>query len=119
MERDGTTTPKQQSELEMPPGNYSCWGKAAISGSFFTPLPRFCRKSGRGGKKKQIAPCELPIPADTSVGCSESHHSSRFPSSGKFGSEESRETLQLAISRLILINDQFSRIKRVAICARD
>lgn len=54
MERDGTTTPKQQSELEMPPGNYSCWGKAAISESFFTPLPRFCRKSGRGGGKSRL-----------------------------------------------------------------
>lgn len=93
-------------------------GKQLFRGAFSPLFPGFA-ENREGGKKKQIAPCELPIPADTSVGCSESHHSSRFPSSGKFGSEESRETLQLAISRLILINDQFSRIKTVAICARD
>lgn len=119
MERDGTTTPKQQSELEMPPGNYSCWGKAAISGSFFTPLPRFCRKSGRGGEKSRLLLASCRSQRTPRWAVRRVTTAPDFLLQANLESEESRETLQLAISRLILINDQFSRIKTVAICARD
>lgn len=118
MERNGTRTPKHIASWKHQQRITAGWGKQVFRGAFSTLFPGFAENRERG-KKKQIAPCKLVIPPDTSVGCSESRHSSWFPSSGKFESQEIQETIQLDISRLVLIKDKFSRIKTVEIFTRD